>query len=128
MGGERETILTQDAKNTGGITLGNIRCHENKGYIHFHDDANKHKVAVPTGIWFRLYERLMSETPNKIKYADPLNQTMLTVKSKITKTKIKKKERKEGTDLRQMSLNVSVEITPLAVNHLVATLQKFTEG
>ena len=127
MGGERETILKKDAsdvQNGGtGISLGDIRCHENQGHIHFHDDANQRKVAIPTGVWFQLHEQLMGKTPNKVQYIDSTNLTMLIVKNQIKKAKKAKKAKKQP-----LTLTVSAEIVPINIDHLATALKKFTEG
>jgi hypothetical protein len=117
MGGEREIEISKSLKSVGGVSFGTLRCHEKSGEIHFHDDANKRKVAVPTGVWFKLYERLTAEAPNRVQYADSTNQSLLSIKSKIRKGK-------SGG----MTLDLSAKIKPLEVAPDFAALQKFTQG
>jgi hypothetical protein len=58
MGGEREIVCP--SKDIGkGMTLGDIRIHESDGDVHFHDDSSKLKVAVPCGVWFSAWLKLM---------------------------------------------------------------------
>jgi len=117
MGGEREIQISKTTKTTEGTTLGTLRCHEKSGEIHFHDDTNKRKVAIPTGEWFKLYERLTAEAPNQVQYADSTNQTLLSIKSKIHKSK-------SGETI----LDLKTKIKPLKIAPDFAALQKFTRG
>lgn len=61
MGGERETTVCS-AKDVGKkTTIGDIRVHEANGEVHFHADSSKLKVAVPSGIWYRDWTRLIDD-------------------------------------------------------------------
>ena len=118
MGGEREIEIGKPTKSKSleGITFGTLRCHEKEGHIHFHDDANKRKTAIPSGVWFKLFERLTAASPNRVQYADPINQSLLTVKCKVRKEK------------KGMVLDLKAKIKPLEVATDFAALQKFTQG
>ena len=61
MGGERETTVCQSKATSKKATLGDIRVHESNSEVHFHADSSKLKVAVPTGIWFQAWMRLMDQ-------------------------------------------------------------------
>ena len=87
MGGEREFTAPQArstvaARSGPPVTLGSLRIHENKGEVHFHDDANGRKVAVPVATWFKASERILSE-PTEWTYIDSDNNTQLNVKSYV---------------------------------------------
>ncbi len=65
MGGFNEKTVEQAppaAKGRGSKqkTVGKIRIHENSGQVHFHDDANGLKVAVPfdkfVAVWSRNHD------------------------------------------------------------------------
>jgi hypothetical protein len=118
MGGEREIEIGKPTKSKSleGVTFGTLRAHEKEGHIHFHDDANKRKAAIPSAVWFSLYERFNKEASNRVQYADPLNRTLLTVKHKIRKGK------------KKMILDIKAKIKPLEVTTDFAALQKFTLG
>lgn len=82
MGGEKE--FTAPAKSTSGNdpgkVVGNLRIHENNGEVHFHDDQNKRKVAVPVDIMYKAWDRLTEGKEKSFKYKDPSNGTQLRMK------------------------------------------------
>lgn len=120
MGGEKETIAMQTKEDKSGKIeqCGQVRYHENAGEVHFHDDVNGLKVAIPSGVWFSLFQSLMREVPNSFTYADTKNQAILHVSTKMKKAKKKMPARIE-TEMYLEKVNVSNEL---------AALQKFTEG
>ncbi len=68
MGGQRETLLETKprAKTSGTIdiaTVGKIRVHESGGEVHFHDDDNKLKVAVPAADFWQKWRLLQPNYP-----------------------------------------------------------------
>jgi hypothetical protein len=80
MGGERETTAPQRVETeTGSEIVGSIRYHESKSQIHFHDDANKLKVAIPVATWYKAWTTLVS-SPNEWRYVDIENGSILYVK------------------------------------------------
>ena len=82
MGGEKE--FTTPAKSTDdgnqqGQTIGNLRIHENKGEVHFHDDSNNLKVAVKVDKMYAEWEKLASGKKKKFKHIDAANGTELRI-------------------------------------------------
>ena len=61
MGGERETTVAAAISKKGETQVGDIRLHESDGEVHFHADSSGLKVAVPSGIWFQAWMRLMDQ-------------------------------------------------------------------
>lgn len=93
MGGDRE--FTTPAKSTStSQVIGNLRIHENSGEIHFHDDANQLKVAVPSADMFEAWEKLSTGKKKKFSYKDRKNSTEL----RIEVIKVKRKKRADLTD------------------------------
>ena len=100
MGGQREdTIKTSSAQKKSttiqesleqSITQVPIRFHEDPktGQIHFHDDTNKLKVAMPVADWFTAWRKIKQANNTESYYSwiyfDPINNTMLTVNSGIS--------------------------------------------
>ena len=84
MGGERETTLEKkNLKSDGEITsLGNFRIHESNGEVHFHDDKNKLKAAVPFGAWYKAWDKLRGE-PATWQYIDTTNNTNISVETRL---------------------------------------------
>lgn len=83
MGGEKETVVEQKGKSKSGETkLSSFRIHENNGEVHFHDDANKLKCAVPMGAWWKAWDKLRGE-PGFWNYVDTSNNTALTVETQV---------------------------------------------
>ena len=59
MGGTNETTAKQKTVTKGKTeVVGSVRYHENDGEIHFHDDRNKMKVAVPVATWMEAWQKL----------------------------------------------------------------------
>lgn len=91
MGGERETIGSQKIETqTGTEIIGSVRYHESKGQIHFHDDKNKLKVAVPVAVWYKAWNSLLSSVPGEWNYADIDNGTIMHVSVSLKKASEKK--------------------------------------
>jgi hypothetical protein len=111
MGGEREaTIPMRDQE--GGM-IGTVRFHESKGEVHFHDDVNGLKVAVPSGTWYAAWQKLAAEG-GSWRYVDAAKQAAVFVESWLNKRKV---------------LRCTVEVQPiLEISDEYAALQKFTEG
>lgn len=80
MGGDRE--FTAPAKSTSDISrvVGDLRIHENSGEVHFHDDKNGLKVAVPVDTMYAAWDRLSDGRKSKFKYKDLTNGTQLRMK------------------------------------------------
>lgn len=85
MGGEREVQVEKkkDIKlKSSDESIGNFRIHESNGEVHFHDDTNKFKAAIPVSAWWRVWEKLRNE-PGSWSWIDPVNKTKLTVETAI---------------------------------------------
>lgn len=83
MGGENE--FKTPAKKSGSKTdreetIGELRIHESKGEVHFHDDDRKLKVAMPVATWYAAWQRLTNEPNSEFNYADVENGTALLAK------------------------------------------------
>jgi hypothetical protein len=76
MGGERE-IETNMSNREAGTNMGDIRIHEKNGEVHFH--SKKLKVAVPVGIWFQAWMRLM-DLGGTFKFFDIERNTAIDIK------------------------------------------------
>jgi hypothetical protein len=116
MGGEREDTIAQVKNDDAGkeVKCGKIRFHESQGEIHFHDDKNKLKVAIPSGVWFTQFQELTKNVPATIHYPDPKNGASLHVS-----TEYKKKKKR---------LELSMSLEELDVSEDLLKLQEFTEG
>lgn len=121
MGGERETVAEQKVQDAAGadVVVGSVRYHENKSQIHFHDDANKLKVAIPVATWYKAWISLQSSVPGEWHYADPDNKTILHVI-----VKCKKANQKKGRETT--TLDVLLHIEKIAVSDDYAKLCKFS--
>lgn len=96
MGGERETVASQKvATENGHEVIGSVRYHESKSQIHFHDDANKLKVAIPVATWYKAWNWLLASIPSEAtgrewNYPDTDNRTILHVSLTLKKANPKK--------------------------------------
>jgi len=86
MGGANETVAEQKAATPSGKTevIGKVRFHESGGEIHFHDDANQLKVAVPVATWFQAWQRLEAGQIDRWYYPDLERKTVLDVRIILT--------------------------------------------
>lgn len=119
MGGERETIAPQTKQTRSGLGLercGTVRYHESKGEVHFHDDTNSLKVAIPSGEWYALYRELSLQTPSSVSFVDHKNQTAFHAS-----TFMKKKKKTAKVELEMY-------IEPVTISSDLAALKRFTEG
>ena len=119
MGGERETVAEQrkrDRKTGKPEKVGSVRFHESGGEIHFHDDNNKLKVAIPSGVWHEAWERLSSGRQKRFEYADVLEKSRLVVKIDS--------EKKD----KSKALEAFIKISPIELGSTFESLQKFTAG
>lgn len=84
MGGINETVATQkkDVGTGKPVISGKVRYHlKNEGgcdWVHFHDDENGLKVAIPASTWFAAWQRLESGLDNW-QYTDLGHKTHLHV-------------------------------------------------
>ncbi len=115
MGGERETVVAQKSSTSPEATLlGEIRIHESKGEVHFHDDKAKLKVAIPVHVWSSVWQELSTLRKTKWTYADSDNEAVLRVKMKRSKGK-------SGSNLE-----ATVRLEKCTTNQVYESLQKFT--
>jgi len=122
MGGTNEKVLEQQeskaksADKTKGkgieVNLPSVRIHGVQGEVHFHADAEKLKVAVPTSIWYRAWERLERGEITSWIYYDSERATELCV----------------SIDESDGIVDATVEIFKVNVGGTFAQLQKFHEG
>lgn len=98
MGGEREETVTQKSKKSDGKTetVGTVRFHESGGEVHFHDDANNLKVAIPVATWFNLWAKLNQQglkgkkKKAKMSFTDSKHKTVLNVQLNLVSLKDQK--------------------------------------
>lgn len=102
MGGQYEDTIKPTAKpattpaaagtEDASQTIQNIRFHLSGGEVHFHDDQNSLKVAVPVSDWYRAWELLRnpraSDTPGwytaSYTYTNPGLGTILVCESVVS--------------------------------------------
>lgn len=112
MGGERETtVCASKATSKDTTVLGDIRIHEAKGEVHFHADSSGLKVAVPCGVWFQAWTRLMNEG-GIFNYIDPKRNTIIQVDTIVDGAKI----------------DAKVSINTIEIGDTFKALQEFTIG
>ena len=82
MGGEKEfkTEAKRRSVKGGDQTIGELRIHESKGEVHFHDDAKALKCAVPVATWYSAWERMWQDPNSEFNFADIANGTALLAK------------------------------------------------
>ena len=87
MGGTNETTGQQKTVTPAGTTevVGNIRYHENKGEIHFHDDANGLKVSIAATKWISAWDKI--EAGESVCLMDPERKTCLTIETVLVPPK-----------------------------------------
>lgn len=93
MGGDREFTTPAKSIETSEH-IGNLRIHESNGEIHFHDDSNSLKVAIPSADMFAAWEKLSTGQKKKFSHKDRTNGTQLLIEI----VKIKRKKRADFTD------------------------------
>lgn len=89
MGGARE--YQTPAKSQSGQVIGQLRIHENNGEVHFHDDTQGLKSAVPVATIFAAWEAMSAGRQKKFDFDDTKNGTRLNMRIKRGKS---------GLDLR----------------------------
>jgi hypothetical protein len=120
MGGERETVASQKVDTeTGPEIIGSVRYHESKGQIHFHDDTNKLKVAIPVATWYKAWNGLLASIPAEWHYADPDNCTALHVSLTLKKANAKK-------DRPAPRMDVLMHIEKIELSEDFSKLNKFS--
>lgn len=123
MGGQRETTVPQKTKSKAGPsqTVGSVRIHEENGEVHFHDDANKLKVAMPVADWSIAWDKLSQGAKRKLKFYDVERKTLLRIRVKALSEKAT-----DGAKKRKV-LCAFITIEPFECSNEFAALQKFTK-
>lgn len=80
MGGSNEFTAPAKAADSGSTPTSNLRIHENAGEVHFHDDANQLKAAVPVAAMYEVWSKLKDGRKTKFKHKDLANQSILRIK------------------------------------------------
>lgn len=114
MGGSREFVTPASEKSGEehcGKVIGNIRIHESNGEIHFHDDDNNLKTAVPVADMFSAWQRLADGKISKYDYKDRIN---------FSKVRLKVDKSKRNTDLK-------ISIKPLSVDDIANPTKTFQD-
>lgn len=111
MGGERETTSQGTSKVGGEFKVANLRIHESSGEVHFHDDKNKLKAAVPVRSWYPACEKLISGTYS-FAYIDPDNNVLLRATS--------------VWDDALQTFDIEISLSPIKVGDMASKLIKFT--
>lgn len=104
MGGNNEFIAPSPVSrknDAGGSLVNGIRIHENKGEVHFHDDAANFKVAVPVAEMYKAWDGLRNGHIKKFKYTDYVNNSVL-------KMRVKEDKRSSDLQIRVSRLNKQV--------------------
>jgi hypothetical protein len=111
MGGDRETFV--DAKRTGkeAEQIGSIRVHEAAGQVHFHDDQNNLKVAVPSHEFWSAWAALVAGGSKTFIDAD--QKTILKVSNTLQDL---------GTP---QQLSTRLEIQPIELDDTFQKLHQF---
>ena len=91
------------------------RIHESGGEVHFHDDQNRIKAAVPVAAMYETWDKLKDGRLKKFKHKDLTNRSVLRIKV-VTPKKGPK------------DLQMSVEPMADAVTEDFASLDKFIQG
>jgi hypothetical protein len=119
MGGEREeTVAVKGKGKSGEETVGNIRFHEKDGEVHFHDDANKLKVAVPVSVWWDAWNTVSGRRTDW-DYIDLKRSTLLRVSQSVL----------GRSDTGQDELcDLHLTLEKVRIGNTYQALQRFTEG
>lgn len=120
MGGDRETMSQQKVENkTGDVeVVGNVRYHESGGQVHFHDDKNGLKVAVPVATWFGAWQKMLLSLPAEWHFADTERNTIVNVKLRLKEAKPHKE--------RSARLDALISIEKIELSEAFTALNKFS--
>lgn len=130
MGGERETTLDEGkspVSRTGEETTivqeggRTIRTHESGGQVHFHDDARKLKVAVPSVKWWKAWdvlEAVLPDDPKRFSFIDTKEQTLLLIGVVCEPI-----QANDGFEVK-----TSIEVFPCKTDKNFSGLANFTRG
>jgi len=117
MGGGNETTAAQKKPDAAGTpqVSGEVRYHTSGGEVHFHDDKNSLKVAVPTAAWFAAWQKI--ETGESWQYTDIERQTSLNVGFTTV-----------IDDVGKAKIDVCLSIEKVEISDDFEKLRKFTVG
>jgi hypothetical protein len=113
MGGERETTVASKSQDKNKTTIGDIRIHESNGEVHFHSNSSKLKVAVPSGIWYRDWTRLV-DLGGTCSFIDVERSTLLVVEV--------------NTDFDTDEMDAHLSISKVKMSDTFKALHTFTMG
>jgi len=113
MGGERETTVASSKSDKNKTIIGDIRIHEANGEVHFHSDASKLKVAIPSGTWHRDWTRLV-DLGGTCSFVDVERSTLLVVEV--------------NTDFDTGEMDAHLSIGSVKMGDTFKALQTFTTG
>jgi len=113
MGGERETTVASSKSDKTKATVDGIRIHESNGEVHFHSDSLKLKVAVPSGVWYRDWMRLV-DLGGTCTFIDIERSTRLIVEV--------------NTDFDSDEIDAHLTIGSIKMGNTFKALQAFTAG
>ena len=119
MGGECETVVPSSKSKADKMTLGDIRVHEKDGEVHFHADSSGLKAAVPSGIWFQVWLRLMDQG-GSFTFVDAERGTSVVVK--VTVTDILPTTQPGPNS----QVDASVSVSKIGVGDIFKALHEFT--
>ena len=117
MGGEKETVVPGKAAAVVGGSPGtkltsNVRVHQSGREVHFHDDVNKVKAAVPVALWSNAWDEIVTRDLKNWSYTDAVNQSLLTLE----------------VQLNNNNLDINISLSKIVVGDTFKALDKFTKG
>lgn len=123
MGGQNETVVKSSSPQSRraaafsskpGAGQISVRIHNNtqKGEVHFHDDANKIKVAVPAADFWEGWNAFKKNPYKAICFVDPVNQSQVTIVLADQST-----NGMEARFIPQLDLNITVQKIELGTNY-----------
>jgi hypothetical protein len=113
MGGEREIKVSSSKSDKNKTTIGDVRIHESNGEVHFHSDASNLKVAVPSGVWYRDWARLV-DIGGTCTFVDIDRSTRLTIEV--------------NTNFDSNEMDAHLSICSIKMGDAFKALQTFTMG
>lgn len=128
MGGENEKVLSSKPAESSSPGLGtaatlksptqsNIRMHNNakEGKVHFHDDARRLKVAIPTAEFWKQYSawKITPDRPLTFVDAEHMSEVLLTAK-RVMKT--------------PPEIDVDIQLNQISVGSNMKALEEFVSG
>lgn len=80
MGGKNEQVIETPAEKGLGNLVGKTRVHESAGFIHFHDDEKRVKVAIPVAEFWTAWNHFKNgDQAASLKFLDLVNKSLLTI-------------------------------------------------